>query len=249
MNQAKNDKTSKTQKFSVFKVPSKGERFFNLYFKSLLDYDKSRVSSVEERKEKQQDRVGYLTYGEVTFESMEYIMQFIQNYRLEQEGEEAQEEKKQDVFYDLGSGSGRPVFSSACLSSSTSISFRKCVGIEILESLYSLSISTQAESKTLLAEEGDLSPLLPEIEFINGSIFDLELCDWTLDATIVLANSTCFSLEMIEQLSEMGGKKLIKGSYFVTLTHVLNPKYFELISTQRLEMSWGQADVCFHIRL
>jgi hypothetical protein len=83
----------------------------------------------------------------------------------------------------------------------------------------------------------------PEIEFING---DFLLADWS-DASLLFANSTCFSPELMEALSKKAEETKV-GTFFVTFTKklpMLSDNWIVYDSFRRL-MSWGIATVYIH---
>ena len=88
---------------------------------------------------------------------------------------------------------------------------------------------------------------MPDVAFYQGSMFDLNCFDW-MDSDIVLANSTCFSTSFFKQLNDLG-KNLKSGAIFITFTTSLSDEYFKFIACERIEMSWGAADVYYHSRL
>lgn len=50
---------------------------------------------------------------------------------------------EEDIFFDLGSGSGKGIFAASML-----FPFKKCIGIEILEGLYNISLDMKKEYET-----------------------------------------------------------------------------------------------------
>jgi len=138
-------------------------------------------------------------------------------------------------FVDLGSGAGRPVLSSAC-----HYPFRRCVGIELLESLHSLALQSEEEWN-----RQDPQPRT-EIAFYHGDIFDMNIYDWR-KADVILANSTCFTTTMMADLARIA-QDVTDNCVIITFTFSLERQFFELITSDRLEMSWGAADVFYHKR-
>ncbi len=72
------------------------------------------------------------TYGEITFEPIAEILNEIKEKIIN---------KGEAVFYDLGSGFGKP-----CLAAALSLPgvFKRCIGIEYLDGLYSKSLELKA---------------------------------------------------------------------------------------------------------
>jgi len=94
-----------------------------------------------------------------------------------------------------------------------------------------------------------------EVQFFHGSILDIDsecasstesVFDWT-KADVVLANSTCYKQDMVDQLSRLG-RRMRRGAHFVSFSYQLDSAFFELVLSDRLCMSWGDADVFYHRR-
>lgn len=153
-----------------------------------------------------------------------------------------------ETFIDLGSGSGKSSFIASLV-----YNFKNCIGIEILSSLYNLSMTYLESWKTIYPQSST------NFEFYEGSFLDLNLYNWT-NGDVVFANSTCYGLELIHQISIIAGYITISllnqfyeinnlfililgdmklGSYFISFTHPLHEiAGFEVIEEVRKEMSW-----------
>ena len=123
------------------------------------------------------------------------------------------------VFYDLGSGTGKPVIAMSLMHK-----FKKLTGIEYLENLIKLSNGIKnnynqtikekfAKNKNLLSFDTPNT-----IEFIQG---DFLKKNWE-DASVIFANSTCFSLDMINKIAKKVNKECKKGTIIITFTEKLN---------------------------
>jgi hypothetical protein len=168
-----------------------------------------------------------LTYGEIDFVSVGEIFETLKNrFQSLPEG---------GVFYDLGSGSGKGVVAAALLGK-----FSQCKGIELLESLFSLSLSMKSKfesmKESLLFDQAHLFDDFPGIQFFCSDFFQF---DWT-DADMILANSTCFSDEMMIRLGEV---ELKTGTIAISLTQKIPGKNWIILETIRKDMSWGVATV------
>jgi len=168
-----------------------------------------------------------LTYGEVDFTSLGETFATIkaQHGGIPSRG----------VFYDLGSGTGKGVIAAALLHD-----FAVCKGIEILKGLYDVSAQLKEEYDTVKGEirqnYPELFPQLPEVRFEHGSFFDI---DWS-DASMIFANSTCFSSEMMRHL---GNSNVAPGTIALTLTKSFSPGVWDTLASFRKQMSWGEATV------
>ena len=83
-----------------------------------------------------------LVYGEITFETFGIIIEKIRKiYGRPNEGSSGPQgylQSRGGIFYDLGSGTGKPVIAAAILHN-----FDVCYGIEYLEGLYTLSLEAE----------------------------------------------------------------------------------------------------------
>ncbi|CAG9330271.1 unnamed protein product [Blepharisma stoltei] len=174
-----------------------------------------------------------LTYGEVEFVSIGEIFETIKaRYGAIPSG---------GVFYDLGSGTGKGVIAGALLHN-----FTECVGIEILEGLYDVSVQQKQEYDRIFPEEVKNNPELfenkPEVEFYKNDMFAQ---GWA-DASLIFANSTCFDLPMMEAIANA---PVQPGTWALTLTKNFNSPKWRIFESIRKNMSWGEATVYIHQRL
>jgi len=164
-----------------------------------------------------------LTYGELTDQSIAEILEVVKP----QPGE---------IFYDLGSGAGKPVLWASVL-----YPWRKCCGIELLTGLYELSLQ-QAERLKLSAE---LAKLLPDlhlkIEFINENFLDSNFSE----ANVVLTNATAYSPELWTKITEKF-LTLPLGARVMVLTKSIYLPEFEQIHAGSYLMTWGMNSVNFY---
>jgi len=182
-------------------------------------------------------------YGEITFRSVAYIFEYIKNVY----GEDS---IKDSAFYDLGSGIGRGVIAAAFLSP-----FQKCVGIEYLQQLHSIALNIKSKFEKKFEEiftshKNDYFAnykSIPEIEIIND---DFLKHSWK-DASFILANSTCFSADLMSALAKKAENELQSGAFFVTFTNRL-PNLgtnWDLRDGFRRLMSWGIATIYIHRKI
>ncbi len=85
---------------------------------------------------------------------------------------------------------------------------------------------------------------IPQVELING---DFLKTSWS-DASLILANSTCFSNELMSALAKKADEELQPGAFFVTFTKKLpglSEKWQVKDGFRRL-MSWGIATIYVH---
>lgn len=187
-------------------------------------------------------RRGHLTYGEIEFApfatSIARIRAVFGGLGSGDGG------ARRGVFYDLGSGTGKAVFTAALVHR-----FERCVGIELLESLHVCAqrlkarwnavIAPQLERPSVAAERGGgasydagegedaaaalkMRPVLnpSSVRLICGDIFDVEVCDWAADASLCFCATTCFDRPLMERLVRTASRCSV-GTWFITWTKEL----------------------------
>lgn len=160
-----------------------------------------------------------LTYGECTPEAVEHILTVAGA-------------KPGDVFYDLGSGTGKMVVFAAFF-----VPLKKSVGIELLPELHE---AAQMVGKRYTEE---IQPQLTDarretaLQYQLGDIFEADLSD----ADIVVSHCcTCFDDSLMQKLSDR--LELCKsGTRIVTITRGLSSPAFEPLGVTACQMGWGQA--------
>lgn len=244
---------SKTSKFSVISGPPVvdaaravamdtvkktrlGERYercqdcFETIFIDISN-EKACKASLGDRKIMMKGKDTTLTYGEL--DTMEPIWKVLSRLFSEHglHNDFVPQSDRPWKYYDLGSGSGRPVVAAA-LALRDHLHFNgtvvsrlvECIGIELLPSLYELS--TQAKDSwynspishdiAFSSDNGSSGDTDVDVEFILGSIFDLNICNWT-DGDFIFINSTCFDVNMLLRLYDIAAR-LRKGAVLVTLS-------------------------------
>ena len=146
-------------------------------------------------------------------------------------------------FYDLGSGTGKGVLAFALLRP-----FTKCIGIEFLENLFTLSNEMKFYYEKHIEDIFIANQNLFEgfykhntLTFING---DFLKENWN-DASIILANSTCFSKELMFKIANKANNECKIGTIIVTFTKRLTAlsNEWEFKKGFRRLMTWGIATV------
>jgi SAM-dependent methyltransferase len=179
---------------------------------------------------KERDRLeitsGEFVYGEIVFLS---FIDLLKRLAIK---------PHQEIFYDLGSGSGKAVITAAL-----SFDFAKVVGIELLPSLYELANKKVAELRTLIqwhtnALAASYQQRIKNIYFINANIND---CQFT-DATLLFVNATCYHPDTWDNFI----KKFILlpvGARIVISTKTINHGQFKLLFQEHFLMSWGMSRI------
>ena len=141
---------------------------------------------------------------------------------------------EQDIFYDLGSGSGKAVLSAMLF-----FNVHQSIGIELLPPLYKQSnIQFEKAIRQFQKNNNEYLSQMQRIQFINDSFlhFDFSNADIIYVAATCLADATWNEL-----VSKMA---LLKpGSRIIVATRTIVHKHFELIYEGIELMSWGLCPV------
>lgn len=152
-------------------------------------------------------------YGEILYSSLKTI---IDELALDQD----------DVWYDLGCGTGKVIMQVALDSP-----IKKAVGIE-------LSPTRAARSQLIkdrLAKEG-LLPKDKVVEFRSQNMLDADLDD----ATAVYMCSTCYPTGLMEQITQkLAQVPAANKLRIITLKKLPDTDAFELTKEYRLPMTWS----------
>lgn len=189
---------------------------FNGYSVSLLE---------KEKREKNEPIFQNILYGEVSLELLYalYVLPPINEYV-----------KNAKVFYDLGSGIGNAVISSYL----TGL-FEKCVGVELLDSLYSTSI--QAKNRLIDYDKKSRN----KVNFIHDNILNVDFSD----ADVVLFCCPTKDEQLRTQM-ENKFKTLKNGTIIISLIHKFsNEKDFELLNAKLVKVAWGETPLFIYKRL
>jgi SAM-dependent methyltransferase len=194
------------------------KELFNCLYKDVDGYDLSYQSG-----QRQNLNGNNFVYGEINFDTFADLL------------DELPYNSEQRVFYDLGSGVGKPVIAAALLGD-----FQKLVGIEMLEDLHLESMRV----KNLF--NSDVRKLFPskaavQIDFICGNLLTTDFSDGDL----VFVQSTCFNEELMEKL-EQKCNELKPGSLVITGTKSLPT--WQVTGMKKYKMSWGEACLFFHVK-
>lgn len=163
------------------------------------------------------------TYGEIIPEAMYKILQKV-------------EPIAGDVFYDLGSGTGKAVILAALFSD-----FSKCVGIEMIEDL---NDAARGVGQRFIAETKMYGGTFPQLEFVNGDFLTKDFSN----ADVVFAHSTCFYDEiMLNLVQKLEQTK--PGTRVVTVTKTINSPDFYCFHSEEYWLGWGKGTVHFYKRV
>lgn len=163
------------------------------------------------------------TYGEINPEAFYKILKEVVS-------------PSQQVFYDLGSGTGKAVILATLL-----FDFQKSIGIEYLEPL------EKAAEGVLARYKREIEPTLPdkkqkqEAVFVNEDFLQYDFSD----GDIIFTHSTCFPEELWTALIKKC-EQLKKGTVLITVTRTVDSPFFEEMKSQEYGMGWGRATVHFY---
>lgn len=159
-------------------------------------------------------------YGEIDFLSFFTIL-------------ERANPSSRDIFYDLGSGSGKAV-----LSAMVFFNIKQSIGIEWLPPLYAQS---QQQLEKAMQQDIDKEPL-QRIQFINDSFLDYDFSD----ADILYVAATCLNDETWHALiDKMAALK--PGSRIIVTTKTIQHEQFERVYQGINLMSWGLSPVTIYM--
>ena len=150
-------------------------------------------------------------------------------------------------FYDLGSGTGKAVIAMSLI-----FRFKRLIGIEFLENLYKLSLGIkQNYDKTIGNKFENYRQFFNfdtpnQIEFLQG---DFLKHNWE-DTSIIFINSTCYSINLMNNIANKANKECKSGTIIITFTKRLTALSvdWELRDGFRRLMSWGIATIYIHRR-
>ncbi|CAL7960761.1 Histone H3-K79 methyltransferase [Gammaproteobacteria bacterium] len=146
-----------------------------------------------------------------------------------------------EIFYDLGSGSGRLVLYAAL-----SFPFAKCIGIELLDDLINVAqIKLELCKKELPDLSGFDANKLGEIDFIQADFIRVDLST----ANVVYIASTCFNDEFMYNLALHLEKQLVIGTRIITFSRPLLAKKIKITKSKIYPMEWGKVTIFFHEKI
>lgn len=178
-------------------------------------------------------------YGEILFES---VQELLEDLKL----------TDQDVFYDLGSGTGKFV-AQVYLSSSA----KKVGGIELsstrckisqensikIQEFAKLAEKAEQEAQSIMLRGNKKSkkstknkPHARELVYLQGDMLKADISD----ATVVFTCSTCFSELLMQQLTDKLAQ-LKQGLRVLTLKQLPPHHKFTLLKTYTLPMTWSKS--------
>ncbi|MEM1244612.1 MAG: methyltransferase domain-containing protein [Pseudomonadota bacterium] len=161
-----------------------------------------------------------LVYGETLVASFRRLLNIIKP-------------KAGDVFYDLGAGTGHLVLTAAVF-----YPFKRCVGIEILPSLYHNSNTKLQEFNQLKMQHPSLLGNSAQIKFLNRDFLTADVSD----ADIVFINATGFFADSKIALENCLNRLKPQTRVIIT-SKKLSLEHFELLHENVYPMTWAACSV------
>jgi len=156
------------------------------------------------------ENIKNLTYGETSYLAIKESLEFVKL-------------TKDDVFYDLGCGSGKTVFFANLVFGA------KAIGIEIITDFVRNGMNIVKELK------------LEGITFLQKDLFSQDL----KNGTVFYVTPTCFDDKNMEKLKTKF-ETLPKDARVIILTKELKMPNLELIGKKKLFYSWGLTDTFYY---
>ena len=164
------------------------------------------------------------TYGEITYEGFSKMLKFCKP-------------KDHEIFYDLGSGTGKAVILASLLAN-----FSVLIGIEIINELHKASHEILNHYNRITEKIYFRHPK-QFIDFINNDFANVDFSD----ADIIFMNATCFEYElnfpMIKKLD-----KLKKGARIITNTRFIKTPTYNVENIGTFPFSWGSEYAFLHTK-
>lgn len=140
--------------------------------------------------------------------------------------------------------------------------FDTCIGLELIENLYFLSLNTLVQYNLLMKESINrneefkmLFPLHNNKED-NDHLIRFTNCNFLKEnwenASVIFTNSTCFSDHLMKDIYDKSKEELKRGAFMINLTKKMPSKYkkyWEPIKPFNRVMSWGHAKVLIYRKI
>lgn len=140
------------------------------------------------------------------------------------------------IFYDLGSGTGKAVFLAHFL-----FDFAQSKGIELLDTLFDASqeVYQRYEKEILPQIAHELGN--KQMSLTRGDILQTDFSD----ADIIFMNSTCFQDDLMDAL-EPKLETIHANAHFISLSKPFKSPWFHQYKHKLYDFSWGQATAFYH---
>ena len=220
--------TSRRDEKEDGEVFSNEEKMFDTLI-STYDTEGAKKMSFEERQRKGQLSTRSLIYGEIRYGPFAEAMNKIKRKYggLSSRG---------GTFVDLGSGTGKALFAAALCHD-----FTTCTGIEIVDTLYRVSLSMKRDWDRTIAptfkRSIDGSPVSDtKIHLLRGdaTTYDLSKTD------VVFMCSTVFDFDLMAKFARSAGN-MRTGTFMITISKDLPCANWKVLERVTRVVSWGGA--------
>lgn len=194
------------------------ENFFTFLYDNIDGY------SVSHEARRDIDNKSELLYGELPFQTWKEIV-------------EKANPKKDGVFLDVGSGTGRVVILSHLL-----FDFRKVIGVELLEGLHNKACEVKEIFDKEVAPQISSHVANCKISLLNQNIFDFDL----KEVDFVFMNHPFKDRELFDLLEQKFLAELKPQTKIVTIIRALKDKSFKQLGSHKYNFSWGESTAYFH---
>lgn len=194
------------------------ETLFNYLYGQINGYDVSNAA----RRKFTSDTSKFL-YGELPFTTWQQIV-------------EHANPKKDGVFFDLGSGTGRVVVASHLL-----YDFKKSIGVELLDGLHDKAMEVKENFEKTIKPQVEKQVEGRELQFIKSDIFAVDL----READFIFMNHPFKDGEVFMKLEEKFLSELKPGTKIVTIIRALRNPAFKSLGSQTYKFSWGDSTAHF----
>jgi len=192
---------------------AKLEKKFNRYFNTVTS---TNLGAGDE--DRFRDHRSQSTYGYLTFSGTDDMLTGI--------------ETKGKVFYDLGSGVGKPLVAAVMLFPK----LKRAVGIELSKGRH--------DQGTMVLKEIKDKNIKAKVVLVQGSMLDAELSE----SDIIYISSLCFSTEFLKKLASHLNSSLKQGTIVLTSKALPLPRGV-LVSRPIVAMSWNSTHQLYHYKI
>lgn len=194
------------------------ETLFNYLYSSINGYDVSNHA----RRKFGSDTSKFL-YGELPFTTWQQIVEHVNP-------------KKDGVFFDLGSGTGRVVVASHLL-----YDFKKSIGVELLDGLHNKALEVKENFDKTIKPQVEKEVVGRELQFIKSDIFAADLHE----ADFIFMNHPFKDSDVFMRLEDKFLKELKPGTKIVTIIRALRNPAFKNLGSKTFKFSWGDSTAYF----
>jgi SAM-dependent methyltransferase len=194
---------------------------YNRIFNGLNGY---AVSLMEKQRKIGDEYIKDLLYGEISIELLYALFALEPSSSYMARG---------GIFYDLGSGIGNVVIGSYLIGN-----FKKYIGIELLDSLYNISLMAQKNLQDIYGEARGI------VNFLHGNILHFDISDGDLLLFCCPNGDEKMRFRMEEKFLS-----LKRGAAIFSLIHVFkNTSDFTLVDLKIVKTAWGKTTLRIYER-